>query len=59
MPYALTLDVSSTMIFFCFFALHWCSRINLAWLPEKQIWATREICWQLENYPIEIIIVTE
>ena len=38
------LEMSSTMKFFCFFALKRCSITNLAWLPEWQLWATHEIC---------------
>ena len=31
----INLEMSSTMIFFCFFALLRCPRTNLAWLPER------------------------
>ena len=38
------LEMSTTMKFYCFFALYRRSRTNLAWLPEWQLWTTLEIC---------------
>ena len=32
------------MKFFCLFVLFMSSRTNLAWLPERQVWATQIIC---------------
>ena len=36
--------MSSTMKFFCLFVMFMGSRTNLAWLPERQVWATQIIC---------------
>ena len=36
--------MSSTMKFFCLFVMFMSSRTNLAWLPERQVWATQIIC---------------
>ena len=40
----INLEMSSIMKFVCFFELLRCSRTNLAWLPERQLQSTREIC---------------
>ena len=39
----INLEMLSTMKFFCFFTLKRCSKTNLTWLPEWQLWATPEI----------------
>ena len=36
--------MSSTMKFFSLFVMFMSSRTNLAWLPERQVWATQIIC---------------
>ena len=36
--------MSSTMKFFCLFVVFMSSRTNLAWLPDRQVWATQMIC---------------
>ena len=36
--------MSSTMKFYCLYVMFMSSRTNLAWLPERQVWATQIIC---------------
>ena len=36
--------MSSTIKFFRLFVMFMSSRTNLAWLPERQVWATQIIC---------------
>ena len=40
----INLEMSSSMMIFCLFVMFMGSRTNLAWLPERQVWATQIIC---------------